>query len=111
HDPELLRSYSQILMSRGVEGIITIDTSIGHQPLLPTVAVAGHQRVENVTNIILDHHRAAELALRHLKELGHSRIAFLKGQELSSDSAVRWAAIEGAAREFGITIDPELIVQ
>jgi hypothetical protein len=28
HDPKLLQTYSQLLVSRGVEGIITIDTSI-----------------------------------------------------------------------------------
>jgi DNA-binding LacI/PurR family transcriptional regulator len=111
HDPELLRSYSQMLMSRGVEGIITIDTSIGHQPLLPTVAVAGHQKVENVTNIVLDHHRAAELALGHLKQLGHREIAFLRGSLQSSDTVSRWDAIQEVAGELGIFIRPELIVQ
>jgi transcriptional regulator with XRE-family HTH domain len=74
HDPKLLRTYSSMLMARGVEGLITIDTSIDAKPELPMVAVAGHQTVENVTNIVIDHHRAAELALAHLKELGHERI-------------------------------------
>lgn len=111
HDPKLLRTYSEMLRSRGVEGIITIDTSIDEEPRLPTVAVAGHQKVENVTNIILDHHRAAELALGHLKQLGHQNIAFLRGNPDSSDSVSRWDAIQEVAREFGIRIRPELIVQ
>ena len=111
HDPKLLRTYSQLLASRGVEGLITIDTSIEEEPDLPTVAVAGHQTVENVTNIILDHHRAAELALQYLKELGHERIAFLRGLPKSSDSAARWEAIEDVAQKFGIQIRPELVLQ
>jgi len=111
HDPNLLQSYSQLLASRGVEGLITIDTSIAEEPTLPTVAVAGHQKMENVTNIILDHRRAVELALRHLKELGHERIAFLRGQPKSSDSASRWEAIQEVVREFGIQIHPELVLQ
>jgi DNA-binding LacI/PurR family transcriptional regulator len=111
HDPKLLETYSEMLIARGIEGLITIDTSIPTAPLLPTVAVAGHLKVENVTNIVLDHHRAAQLALRHLQELGHTRIAFLRGQEKSSDSATRWAAIEQVAREFGIAINPELVIQ
>ncbi|HTQ95241.1 MAG TPA: LacI family DNA-binding transcriptional regulator [Candidatus Acidoferrum sp.] len=111
HDPKLLDTYSQLLVARGVEGIITIDTSINEQPALPTVAVAGHQKVENVTNIILDHRRAAELGLRHLKELGHDRIAFLRGQDLSSDSVSRWDAIQDVAQEFNIKMRPELILQ
>ena len=111
HDPKLLRTYSQLLTSRGVEGLITIDTSIDEEPDLPTVAVAGHQTVENVTNIILDHHRAAELALQYLKELGHERIAFLRGLPKSSDSAARWEAIEDVAQKFDIRIRPELVLQ
>lgn len=111
HDPRLLQTYSEMLLARGIEGLVTIDTSIEETPILPTVAVAGHQRVDNVTNIILDHRRAAELGLRHLKQLGHTRIAFLKGQEKSSDSATRWAAIEEVAVEFDIEIHPELVLQ
>jgi DNA-binding LacI/PurR family transcriptional regulator len=111
HDPRLLQTYSEMLLARGIEGLITIDTSIAQPPVLPTVAVAGHQRADNVTNIILDHRRAAELGLRHLKQLGHTRIAFLKGQEESSDSATRWAAIEEVAAEFNIEIHSELVLQ
>jgi DNA-binding LacI/PurR family transcriptional regulator len=111
HDSRLLASYSDMLTSRGVEGLITIDTSLEVAPPLPTVAVAGHRSIDNVTNVILDHHRAAEVALRHLQQLGHKRIAFLRGQDESADSATRWAAIEELAGEFGIIIYPELVVQ
>jgi LacI family transcriptional regulator len=111
HDPRLLETYSQMLLARGIEGLITIDTSIEAPPILPTVAVAGHQSAQNVTNITLDHRHAAMLALQHLKQLGHSRIAFLKGQAKSSDSATRWAAIQDTAHELGISIAPELVLQ
>jgi LacI family transcriptional regulator len=111
HDKKLLQTYSQMLQSRGVEGFITVDTSITEQPALPTVAVAGHQRVAGVTNIVLDHKRAARMALEHLQNLGHEEIAFLKGQPFSSDSIVRWDAIVEVAQELGVRIRPELTVQ
>jgi DNA-binding LacI/PurR family transcriptional regulator len=111
HNPKLLETYSEMLLARGIEALITIDTSIGAPPLLPTVAVAGHQNAENVTNIVLDHRHAAQLALCHLQELGHTRIAFLKGQAQSSDSSSRWAAIQQVAGEIGIPIDPNLVLQ
>lgn len=111
HDPKLLQTYAQMLLTRGVEGFITIDTSIKEALSLPTAAVAGHERVEGVTNIVLDHKRAARLALDHLKGLGHEDIAFIKGQTLSSDSAVRWSAICEAAREMHIHVRPELTTQ
>lgn len=111
HDPKLQETYAQLLTSRGVEGLITIDTSVNEVPTVPTIAVAGHKKVENVTNIVLDHRRAAELILGHLKELGHRRIAFLRGQPKSSDSASRWEGLQQVAREYDISIDPELVLQ
>lgn len=111
HDPVLLSRYSQMLSERGVEGIITVDTTVNDAPLLPTVAVAGHKKLKGVTNIILDHERAAVLALSHLKELRHERIAFMKGNPISSDSKERWDAIACVAARIGFNIDPELTVQ
>jgi LacI family transcriptional regulator len=111
HDPKLLHTYAQMLLTRGVEGFITTDMSIKEGLSLPTVAVAGHQRVEGVTNIVLDHKRAARLALEHLQGLGHEEIAFIKGQTISSDSTERWSAICEVAQEMHIRIQPELTVQ
>lgn len=111
HDPKLLLTYAQMLLTRGVEGFITTDTSLTEKLALPTVAVAGHRRVEGVTNIVLDHKRAARLGLEHLRGLGHEEIAFIKGQTISSDSAVRWSAICEVAQELGIRIRPELTIQ
>ncbi len=111
HDPKLLQTYAQMLLTRGVEGFITTDTSITERLALPTVAVAGHERVDGVTNIVLDHKRAARLALEHLRDLGHEQIAFIRGQTISSDSAVRWNAICLMAQQLGIRIRPELTIQ
>jgi DNA-binding LacI/PurR family transcriptional regulator len=102
HDPRLLQTYSQLLVSRGVEGIITVDTSIAYHPSLPTVAIAGHKRMDRVTNIVLDHRHAALMALQHLVDLGHQRFAFMKGPPSSSDTNARWEAICEVAGEIGI---------
>jgi len=111
HDPVLLNRYSQLLSERGVEGIITVDTTVQDAPALPTVAIAGHKKLKGVTNITLDHLRAARLALNHLKEMSHERVAFMKGNPVSSDAKDRWDAICQVAAELGIKIDPDLTVQ
>lgn len=111
HDQNLLNQYSELLLQRGVEGFITVDTTVHEAPPLPTVAVAGHQKVNGVTNVVLDHVQAATLALNHLASLGHKRIAFMRGNPLSSDSMDRWKAICEVAQKIGVTIDPELTVQ
>ncbi|HEX7893244.1 MAG TPA: substrate-binding domain-containing protein, partial [Terriglobales bacterium] len=77
----------------------------------PAVAIPGHTDNEGVTNIALDHRHAAELALRHLKDLGHTRIAIFRGYAESADAQHRWNAVNEVARELGIQIDPELVVQ
>jgi LacI family transcriptional regulator, galactose operon repressor len=111
HDPVLLDRYSHILSERGVEGIITVDTTIREVPALPIVAVAGHKKIKGVTNIVLDHGRAAVLALNYLKEMRHERVAFMRGNPLSSDSKERWDGICQVAERIGMKMDPELIVQ
>jgi LacI family transcriptional regulator len=75
------------------------------------VSVAGHRSLKGVTNIVLDHHRAASLALEHLVELGHEKIAFMKGSAVSSDSDARWNAICETSKKLGIRIRPELVVE
>jgi DNA-binding LacI/PurR family transcriptional regulator len=108
HDQALLSRYSQLLSERGVEGIITVDTTVQDTPMLPTVAIAGHKKLKGVTNIVLDHERAAVLALNHLKDLRHERIAFMIGNPVSSDAKERWEAINRVAAQIGLNIDSDL---
>jgi DNA-binding LacI/PurR family transcriptional regulator len=75
------------------------------------VAISSHDETKGVTNIVLDHRRAAELALRHLVELGHRKIAVIKGQDFVPDTEVRWNAIAAAARDLGVPISPKLTIQ
>jgi DNA-binding LacI/PurR family transcriptional regulator len=108
--PDLLEEYPRMLMDRSAEGFIVLDTALDRGLPLPTVNISGHTKVANVTNVILDHHLAARLALEHLVSLGHKTIAFIKGQPYSSDSETRWKAIEEVAPTLGIKIRPELTV-
>src|ERR1700759_3636604 len=111
HRPDLIEEYPRMLISRGAEGLISIDTNLVHKLPLPVVAIAGHRRVGGVTNVVLDHHRAAELSLRHLYNLGHRTIAFMRGQPYSSDSDARWRGIVEVARDLALQIRPEQTIQ
>jgi LacI family transcriptional regulator len=111
HRPDLVAEYPRLLHSRGVEGILAIDTHLSETPPSPTVAVASHTPVAGVTNILLDHTRAAELALGHLFRLGHRKIAFMRGQEFSSDSTARWRATLQVARTLGLRVSADLTIQ
>ena len=111
HRADLIEEYPKILLDRAVEGIIAVDTPCERALPVPLVSVSGHREVEGVTNIALDHSLAARLALRHLFQLGHRKIAFIKGQVFSSDTEPRWHAITDAAGELGLSVNPKLTVQ
>jgi DNA-binding LacI/PurR family transcriptional regulator len=110
--PDLIEEYPRLFLDRSVEGLIFIDTLLRNpQGSLPAVAVAGHTHVEGVTNVVLDQKRAAELALRHLYQLGHRKIAFMRGGSHSSDADDRWECLMSVARELKLQVPPELTVQ
>jgi len=111
HRNELIEEYPLLLQQRAVEGLIAVDTALSEGVQVPLVAVSGHRDVPGVTNIVLNHARAATLALEHLTKLGHRQMAFIKGQEFSSDTAVRWDSVRAAAADLGIDIKDQLVGQ
>jgi len=110
HQARLIEDYTRMLIGRGAQGIIAIDTQFEHSMSIPVVAVAGHRRIEGVTNILLNHKRAAELSLIHLHSLGHRQIAFMRGQTFSSDSDDRWSSLVEVAKKLGIDLKHQLVV-
>ena len=111
HRSDLIDEYPKLFLGRSVDGLIAVDTPWRTDMPVPVVTVSGHNEVPGVVNVLLDHARAAQLALKHLVQLGHRHIAIIKGQAFSSDTDVRWNAIADAAARLGITIAPKLIVQ
>ena len=109
---DLIQEYPRMFLDRSVEGLIFIDTLLEDCPgTLPAVAVAGHRKIEGITNVVLDQKRAAELALRHLYQLGHRKIAFMRGGSHSSDADDRWNCLMAVARDLKVQVSPELTVQ
>ncbi len=111
HREDLVEEYCHMLLSRGAEGLIAIDTLLERPFPVPVVAVAGHRRIDGVSNLVLDHDRAAELALTHLYSLGHRKLAFMRGHPFSSDTADRWRSTVQMAQKLGLRMMPELIIQ
>jgi DNA-binding LacI/PurR family transcriptional regulator len=109
---ELIETYPRMLVERAVDGFLLLNTPAGDlQVPVPVVAISAHSAAENVTNVVLDHHLAVELALTHLYNLGHRRIAIVRGPRAIPDSEVRWESIQQVANEIGLKLDPELVVR
>jgi LacI family transcriptional regulator len=109
--PKLLQEDLELLTRRAVDGLILLATELHDPPPLPAVVISGHTRVKGLSNVVIDHDRAARLALTHLAELGHRRIALFRGQPGSADTEDRARAIFKAAAALGLKIPPELTLQ
>jgi LacI family transcriptional regulator len=109
---ELIEKYPRMLVERAVDGFLLLNTPAEQIDVpVPVVAISAHSALENVTNIVLDHHLAVGQALNHLFALGHRRIAFMRGPRAIPDSEFRWEAIQQVAREIGLKIDPALVIR
>ncbi len=107
---ELIETYPRMLVERAVDGFLLLNTRADQIAVpVPVVAISAHSAAENVTNIVLDHHRAVEQALTHLRSLGHRRIAIMRGPRAIPDSEVRWESIQRVSAEIGLKLDPSLV--
>lgn len=108
--PDLAKECSLRLMNRSVDGLLLLDTEAEIELPIPAVAISSHNTTSGVINIVLDHDRAAQLALGHLRDLGHRRIVLMKGPPGITDAQYRWQSILRVAREMSILADPELCI-
>lgn len=108
---DLIDEYPDLFLHRAVDGLIVVNTPWHRTLPIPVVTVSSHNLVKGTTSIVLDHHLAAEIALTHLMELGHRRIAFIQGQTFVPDAGVRWKAIVEVARRLSLPISERLVVK
>lgn len=110
HKAYLMEQYPLMLRERSVEGLILVDSSLEKGFNLPIVAIAGPGPVVGATNIALDDRQAAELIIRHLYQLGHRKIAFMRGGGDSSDTNNRWGHFVAVARDLELSVPAEVTV-
>lgn len=110
HKRDLVDEYPGLLISRGTEGLLFLDTHLEQPPACPAVTIASHIALPGVSNVVLDHERGAELALGHLYRLGHRKIVYMRGQDFSSDSLSRWKSTLHVARTLGLDVAPEWVM-
>jgi len=115
NDPGRERSQIASLRSRQVEGLI-VATALVHHPLLEQLHREGvlmvmvNRRPDgiDVPSITPDDAAGVELAVRHLADLGHRRIAHLAGPANTSTGVVRARAFRNTVRDLGLPDDPGL---
>lgn len=116
NDPKRERQQVESLRSRQVEGLIVATAMLDH-PLLDQLSREGvlmvmvNRRPEgvDVPSITPDDATGVELAVRHLADLGHRRIAHLAGPVTTSTGLVRARAFRSTVRDLGLDDDPGLV--
>jgi LacI family transcriptional regulator len=110
------KAYLANLVERSVDGLVISPTTGNHSYLrrlagsrLPLVLVDRHIRGLAVPAIRVDNRQGAYEAVRHLIELGHKRIAIVKGIDGVETSDERYAGYAQALAESRIPVRAALV--
>jgi len=114
-DQELLAA--RLLLGREVDGIIVISSrAAGHYTDLlssngtPLILVNHELNDRHAHSVRTDNRDGIEQAIAHLRELGHSRIAFVAGPEGGRSSRERLEAFQEAGSALGLLQFPEWVI-
>lgn len=112
--------YLEMLLEHHVEGLIVVanwlfvdihvlaDVSKRN---IPAATICWELPGDTVSSVMVDNETGGKLALEHLHQLGHRRIAFIRGPKMLIDTAPRWKGIQKFAQTAGLEIDPALVLQ
>jgi LacI family transcriptional regulator len=105
------------MRARQVDGFIAATARRGHELLtrpeelgLPVVLVNRRLEDASLPAVVGDDKAGIRLAVRHLVELGHARIAHLAGPQELSTGYLRYEGFLEAMRDAGLEPDPNLIL-
>jgi len=119
NDRSQFRRCLDMLLGRRVEGIIAIANPVYLDPALlselvdrkiPAVAI-GRESEDRLCSVVVDNEAGTGQAMQHLYELGHRRIAFIKGPKILVDSTQRWRGAEKSAQAAGLKVDAKLVLE
>lgn len=118
HERKQFEGYLELLMERRVEGLIVVANWLFDEggllaglknKKMPTVVVGRDLSDKKIGSVIVDNEAGGYEAIKHLYQLGHRRIAVIRGPRMLSDSNRRWAGIQRFAAEQGLTLDARLV--
>jgi LacI family transcriptional regulator len=118
HERKEFEGYLDLLMERRVEGLIVVANWLFDEggllaglkdKKMRTVVVGRDLSEKGIGSVIVDNEAGGYQAMKHLSELGHRKIAVIRGPQRLSDSNRRWSGIQQFASEQGLTLDNRLV--
>jgi LacI family transcriptional regulator len=117
NDPDRERADFEAMRARQVDGFITATARLDRAELdnltglrLPVVLVNRGLERGPLASVVGDDRAGVRLAVRHLAELGHRRIAHVAGPQDISTGRRRHHGFVEAMGELGLGPDPDLIL-
>jgi len=117
-DPAILANCVRRMLERKVEGVAVLSFG-AEEPVLdelvhrniPIVLAEFRLEESKVSTILLDYSTGIHAAIRHLVELGHSKIAFLSGPHKLHSAITRENDYRSAMKANGVAIKPSWVIE
>ena len=116
-DPEREEKLVDVLLERGVDGIIDAAAQRDDPRMLavvaqgvPVVTVNREISGSSIPSVVNDDAEGVRLALQHLYDWGHRRIAHIAGPQELSTGLMRLMTFKRLAHEFGLDLPAASIV-
>jgi LacI family transcriptional regulator len=112
--------YLEMLLEHHVEGLIVVANWLFvdinlladlSKRNIPAATIGWELPGDTVSSVMVDNETGGRIALEHLYQLGHRKIAFIRGPKMLIDSAPRWRGVQKFAHAAGLEIDSSLVVQ
>jgi LacI family transcriptional regulator len=109
------REHAQFLSSGIADGLLLIAPQLEAETVtllqklkVPSVVVDPRQLDVDLPRVTVDNYTGVRTATEHLISLGHSRIAFIRGEEDMDSSRVRFRGFTDAMHLAGLSVDDEM---
>ena len=112
--------YLEMLLERHVDGLIVVANWLLadihvladlNKREIPAATIGWELPGTQLSSVMVDNEAGGRLALEHLYQLGHRRIAVIRGPKRLIDSAPRLRGVQKFAKSAKLKIDPGLEVQ
>jgi DNA-binding LacI/PurR family transcriptional regulator len=112
--------YLEMLLERHVDALIVVANWLFvdihvladlNKREIPAATIGWEIPGNRVSSVMVDNEAGGRLALEHLYQLGHRRIAVIRGPKRLIDSAPRWRGIQKFAQSVKLDLEPGLVLQ
>src|ERR1700676_4239565 len=120
NQPDRFQRYLEMLLERHVDGLIVVANwlFVDIQVLadlnkreIPAATIGWEIPGKRMSSVMVENEAGGRLALEHLYQLGHRKIAIIRGPKRLIDSAPRWRGIQKFAQSVKLEIDPALVTR